>query len=454
MANTAPRAAIILAAGRGERMKSALPKVLHKIAGKRMIDWMVDLAAAAGAARTVVVISEIPEIRAHLSKRLGPENFAVQEQALGTAHAALQAKAALAGFAGDAVVLLNDTPLIRPETLERLFAARARADLVLLGFEARDPFGYGRIVLSGAGVAARIVEEKEASAEEKKIGLCNSGVMVAPAAWLFDLLGQVKNNNAKGEYYITDIVAMANAAGKTVGVVTAPEAELMGANSRAELAEVEAAFQARARAAAMAGGVTLLDPNTVWFSHDTQLAADVTVEPNVFFGPGVRVESGAVIHAFCHLEGAQIGAGAHVGPFARLRPGANLGSDVKIGNFVEVKNAAIGAGAKASHLSYIGDAEVGAGANLGAGTITCNYDGFDKFKTVIGAGAFIGADSALVAPVKIGDGAFVGTGSVITKDVAPNALAVARGRQSEIIGWADTFRARKLATRAAKGANE
>jgi bifunctional UDP-N-acetylglucosamine pyrophosphorylase/glucosamine-1-phosphate N-acetyltransferase len=224
----------------------------------------------------------------------------------------------------------------------------------------------------------------------------------------------------------------------------------MGANSRAELAEVEGAFQARMRAAAMAGGVTLIDPATVWFSHDTKLARDVTIEPNVFFGPGVRVETGAVIHAFCHLEGASIGPGAHVGPFARLRPGARLGADVKIGNFVEVKNAAIGDGAKASHLSYIGDAEVGAGANLGAGTITCNYDGFDKFKTVIGAGAFIGADSALVAPVKIGDGAFIGTGSVITKDVAPNALAVARGRQSEIAGWADAFRARKQAEKGKK----
>lgn len=436
------RAAIILAAGRGERMKSALPKVLHKIGGKALLDWMADLARDAGCTRTVTVISPIPEIRAHLEKR-GEVELALQEQALGTGHAARMAEAALAGFDGDVAVLLNDTPLIRAETVRALFEARADADIVLLAFDAENPFGYGRVVVGADGGVERIVEQKEASPAEQAITLCNSGVMVAPAALLFGLLAQVKNDNAKGEYYITDIIALARSMGKRVRAVSAPEAEVMGMNARAEQAKVEAAFQARARAAAMAGGVTLIDPDTVYFSHDTQLAQDVTVEPNVFFGPGVSVESGAVIHGFSHVEGARIGAGAHVGPFARLRPGATLGADVKIGNFVEVKAATFGDGAKASHLSYIGDAEIGPRANIGAGTITCNYDGFDKSRTKIGAEAFIGSDTALVAPVSVGDGAFVGAGSVITKDVSPNALAVARGRQTEIAGWANRFRAVK-----------
>lgn len=447
---TAPRAAIILAAGRGERMKSALPKVLHKVGGKRLVDWMVDLAGAAGATRTVVVISEVPELRAHLEKRLGPASLAVQGQALGTGHAALQAKTQLGEFAGDVVVLLNDTPLIQASTLETLFAKRAEADLVLVAFRAANPFGYGRLVVGADGQVERIVEEKDATSEERAIDLCNSGVMCADARVLFSLLGQVGNANAKGEYYITDIIALARKAGKTVRVIEAPEAELMGANTRGELAVVEAEFQKRARAAAMASGVTLLDPATAWFSHDTRLGRDVTVEPNVFFGPGVTVGDNAVIHAFSHFEGAVIGPEAHVGPFARLRPGAKLGARVKIGNFVEVKNANFGDDAKASHLTYVGDADVGARANLGAGTITCNYDGFDKFRTVIGADVFIGADNALVAPVKIGDGAFTATGSVITKDVAPDALAVARGRQTEIPGWAKTFREKKRDAKAKK----
>jgi bifunctional UDP-N-acetylglucosamine pyrophosphorylase/glucosamine-1-phosphate N-acetyltransferase len=444
---TAPRAAIILAAGRGERMKSALPKVMHKVGGKRLVDWMADLAAAAGASRTVVVISELPELRAHLQKRMGPESLAVQAEALGTGHAALQAKPQLGEFSGDVVVLLNDTPLIQASTLETLFAKRAEADLVLVAFRAANPFGYGRLVVGADGQVEKIVEEKEATPAERTIDLCNSGVMCADAQLLFSLLGQVGNANAKGEYYITDIIALARKAGKTVRAIEADEAELIGANTRGELAVVEAAFQKRARAAAMASGVTLIDPATVWFSHDTRLGKDVTVEPNVFFGPGVTVADNAVIHAFSHFEGAEIGPDAHVGPFARLRPGAKLGARVKIGNFVEVKNATFADDAKASHLSYIGDAEIGARANLGAGLITCNYDGFDKFRTVIGADVFIGADNALVAPVTVGAGAFTATGSVITKDVAPDALAIARGRQSEIPGWAKSFRDKKLAAK-------
>ena len=438
----AARAAIILAAGRGERMKSALPKVMHKVGGKPLVNWMADLAAAAGCERIVTVISPIAEIRAHFEKQMPHVRLALQETALGTAHAALMAKDALAGFGGDAVVLLNDTPLIRRETIEAMFAARAKADIVLLAFNAKNPFGYGRLIVGPSGVE-KIVEEKDASEAERKVTLCNSGVFVAPAPLLFELLGAVGNNNAKGEYYITDIVGLARAAGKTFAVVEAPEAELMGANKRSELATLEAAFQAQARAAAFDQGVTMIDPPSVYFSHDTKLAQDVTIEPNVFFGPGVSVGRGTTIHAFSHIAQASIGEDCEIGPFARLRPGADLSAHVKIGNFVEVKNAKFGEGAKASHLTYIGDAEVGARANIGAGTITCNYDGFDKAKTIIGADVFVGSDTALVAPVKVGDGAFIGAGSVITKDVSPNALAIARERQAEIPGWADAFRAKK-----------
>jgi bifunctional UDP-N-acetylglucosamine pyrophosphorylase/glucosamine-1-phosphate N-acetyltransferase len=448
-----PRAAVILAAGRGERMKSNLPKVLHAVGGKRLLDWTLDLAEAAGCERTVLVLSpQAAQIRAHLATRARPPTIAVQETPLGTAHAARMGEAALQGFAGDVAVLLNDTPLIRPETVNALFEERARgADLVLLAFEAVDPTGYGRLVIDAGGAVARIVEERDASAEEKKIGLCNSGVMVADAGLLFDLLARVKNENAKREYYITDIIALARAEGREIAFVTAPEAELMGVNTRSELAEAEAAFQARARAAAFDAGVTLIDPAAVYFSHDTVLAADVIVEPHVFFGPGVRVETGAVIHAFCHFTEATIGANAEVGPFARLRPGARLSARVKIGNFVEVKNSIIGEGTKASHLTYVGDATIGADVNLGAGTITCNYDGFDKYRTIIEDEVFIGSDTALVAPVTVGARAYTAAGSVITGDVPEGALGIGRGRQADIKGWADEFRARKRAEHAQSG---
>jgi bifunctional UDP-N-acetylglucosamine pyrophosphorylase/glucosamine-1-phosphate N-acetyltransferase len=447
------RAAVILAAGQGTRMKSALPKVLHKVGGKAMVDWAIDVAAALSCEKTVVVVgAHSPVVGEHVGARLGADAVAVQDPPLGTAHAVRAAEGALAGFEGDVVILYGDTPLTRPETVAQLFEARAAgANLVVLGFDAEDPFGYGRLVLDDTGALARIVEEKDATEEERDISLCNSGVIVCDAKVLFSLLSMVKNENAKGEYYLTDVIGLARSAGFRAEVVVADEEEMMGVNSRVELAEAEHEFQARRRHHFMTQGVTMTDPWSVYFSHDTVIGNDVTIEPGVFFGLGVTIESGATVKAWSHIEGAHVGKGATIGPFVRLRPGATLGPRVKIGNFVEVKNASFGEGAQASHLTYVGDAEVGARANLGCGTITCNYDGFDKYKTIIGEDAFIGSDTALVAPVRIGARAFTGSGSVITKDVPDDALAVARGRQKDIPGWAKAFREKKLAERAARG---
>ncbi|MDX2233127.1 MAG: bifunctional UDP-N-acetylglucosamine diphosphorylase/glucosamine-1-phosphate N-acetyltransferase GlmU [Hyphomonadaceae bacterium] len=446
------RAAIILAAGQGTRMKSATPKVLHKVAGRTMLDWSIDACAALGCDRVVVVVgAHAPAVGEAAQARAGVR-IAVQDPALGTAHAVRAAEAALADFDGDVIVTYADTPLVRGATLEKLFAVRASgAAVAVLGFEAKDPFGYGRLIRDAAGALLRIVEEKDASAEERAVTLCNSGVLVADRAMLFQLLSMVRNDNAKGEYYLTDVVGLARSSGFRAAIEVADEAEMMGVNSRVDLAAAEAAWQARRRVEAMASGVTMIDPSTVYLSHDTVLGADVTIEPGVFFGPGVTVAAGATVKAWSHLEGAHVGEGAAVGPFVRLRPGAHLGARVKIGNFVEVKNASFAEAAQASHLAYIGDAEVGARANIGCGAITCNYDGFDKWKTVIGEDAFIGSDTALVAPVRVGARAFTASGSVITKDVPDDALAVARGRQREIEGWAVTFRTRKLAERAARG---
>ena len=353
-----------------------------------------------------------------------------QEEQLGTGHAVLQAAPALAGFEGDVVVLYGDTPFIRAETLEAMLAARAEgAGVVVLGFEAADPGGYGRLLLDPDGGLAAIVEAREATEEERTIRLCNSGLLAADAATLFDLLGAVGNDNSKGEYYLTDVVALARARGFAATVITCAEAETLGINSRADLAAAEAAFQARARREALENGATLTDAATVWFSLDTVIGRDVEIGPNVVFGPEVTVELGATILPFCHLEGCHVSRGARIGPFARLRPGAEIAEDVHVGNFVEIKNSVVEEGAKANHLSYIGDARVGAGANIGAGTITCNYDGVFKHRTEIGAGAFIGSNAALVAPVKVGDRALVAAGSVITADVPDGALAIARGRQ-------------------------
>ena len=431
---------IILAAGEGSRMKSATPKPLHEVAGLSLLGHCYAAADAAGAgARAVVVGAGGDQVAA--AARALDERTRVFEQAerLGTAHAVLAAREALERAAGDVVVLYGDTPFIRAETLAKMRAAPA--DVVVLGFRAEAPGGYGRLVLDGARLTA-IVEAADASDEERAIDLCNSGVVMARGDALLSLLSEVKNDNAKGEYYLTDIVAIANARGLSCVMVECDEAETLGVNSRADLAAAEAAFQTRAREAAMAGGATLVSPETVWFSADTTLEADVIVEPNVVFGPGVAVASGARIRAFSHLENCRVGPNAIIGPYARLRPGADIGEGARIGNFVEVKNAAFGTGAKANHLAYVGDAAVGARANIGAGVITCNYDGVNKHRTEIGEGAFVGTNSSLVAPVKIGDGAYVGSGSTITSDVESDALGLARARQVVKPGFA--VRLRKL----------
>ena len=446
-----PRAAIILAAGQGTRMKSALPKVLHPIGGRPMADWSLALADAVGATKKVLVINAVSEALADYAKAaVGPDGVAVQDPPLGTGHAVLAAKEALAGFEGDVVILYADSPLIQAATIERAFAALDEAQVCVLGFEAENPGGYGRLCVAATGHLDRIVEAKDASPEELAITFCNSGVMAGDAQTLFALLSEVTNDNAKGEYYLTDVVGLARDQGLKAVAVACEEAEVQGANSRAELAAAEAAFQARARAHWLAEGVTMLAPETVFFSYDTELAADVTVEPGVIFGPGVSVESRVRLRAYSHLEGCTVRAGAAIGPHARLRPGADIGPDAHVGNFVEVKNVTLGAGAKANHLAYLGDGSVGAGANIGAGTIFCNYDGFEKHRTEVGAGAFVGSNSALVAPVMIGDGAYVGSGSTITGDVAPDALALARGRQTEKPGWAALYREQKAAAKAAR----
>lgn len=435
-----PRAVIILAAGHGTRMKSTLPKPLHSVGGRSMLDWSLALGASCGANRSIVVWgAHGPQVKAR-AQAAGADT-ALQDPPMGTGHAVLCAKEALSGFDGDVAVLFADTPLIRTETLAAVFdALTGDTRIAVLGFEPENPAGYGRLIEDASGALTAIVEEKEASAQQKAVRLCNSGVLAAPAPLLFELLSRVTNDNAKGEYYLTDIVALAVADGHRARAVRADADEVMGVNSRANLAEAEAAFQARARLAAMEAGVTLIAPGTVFFSHDTQIANDVIIEPNVVFGPGVTVDSGAVIHAYSHLEGAHVGLGTSVGPFARLRPGTVLETGAKIGNFVEVKNAVLHEGAKASHLTYIGDADVGAKANIGAGTITCNYDGYFKHRTIIGKGAFIGSNTALVAPVTVGDGAFTGSGSVITSDVPDDALGVSRARQENKPGWAARFR--------------
>ncbi len=427
-----PVAVIVLAAGMGTRMNSDLPKVLHPLAGAPLIAHALATARALEPERTILVTGHAAEAVAAAARSIDPDlRIVEQREQLGTAHAVLQALPDLAGFTGDVIVLYGDTPLIRPETLQAMLAARAGgAAVVVLGFEAADPGGYGRLVLDAEGGLAAIVEAREATPAERAIRLCNSGLLAADAATLADLLAAVGNANAKGEYYLTDVVGLARARGLAAAAITCPEAETRGVNSRADLAAAEAAFQDRARADAMANGATLTDPATVWFALDTVVGRDVVIGPNVVFGPDVTVESGATILAFCHLEGCHISRGARVGPFARLRPGAEIAEDVHIGNFVEIKNAIVEEGAKANHLAYIGDARVGARANVGAGAIVCNYDGVFKHRTDIGAGAFIGSNASLVAPVSIGARAVIAAGSVITADVPEGALALARSRQS------------------------
>lgn len=453
MSGLPPLAVVILAAGHGTRMRSDLPKVLHRVGGRAMLDWAIDAAQQAEAARIVIVAGpHAPQVGAHVVARLGEGALAIQDQPLGTAHAVLAAREALGDFAGDLLITYADAPLISAQHFAALRGGRAGAECVVLGFEAPDPTGYGRLLLEDDGALARIVEEKDASPAERAVSLCNSGVMLGPCDALLRLLGQVGNTNAKGEFYLTDVIGLARAGGARCSVVLGDARSVLGVNSRAQLAQAEAAFQAQARASALAAGVTLMDPESVFFSHDTQIAADVEIEPNVVFGPGVVIGAGARIRAFCHCEGAQIGAGCEVGPFARLRPGTVLAAGAKIGNFVETKNAQVGMGAKLNHLSYLGDCEIGGHANIGAGTITCNYDGFAKHRTVIGAGAFIGSNCALVAPVRVGAGAYTGSGSVITRDVADGALSVGRARQQDFPGWAERFRAKAAAKNGKQGA--
>ena len=445
---TQARAAIILAAGQGTRMKSPLPKVLHRVGGRAMLDHAIDAAEGLGCERIVVVVgSHSPEVRAHVEMRLGAAAVAVQDPPLGTGHAVLAARDALAGFVGQVVITYGDVPLLKAGDIEAAFGGQG---VTVIGFEARDPTGYGRLLIDADGGLEAIVEQKEANADELKVTLCNSGVMAAPATLLFDLLAQVKNDNAKGEYYLTDVVELAHEAGAPTRAVFADEDAVMGVNAQADLAQAEALFQKVQRETALERGVTMPAPDTVWFAWDTQIEGGVTIEPNVVFGPGVTVAAGARIRAFSHLEGAVVGPKAEVGPFARLRPGADLGAGVKIGNFVEVKNVTLAEGAKANHLAYLGDGVVGAGANIGAGTIFCNYDGVFKHRTTVGAGAFVGSNSSLVAPVTIGAGSMVGSGSVITADVPDGALALARARQEVKPGWAARFMSMMKAKKAAK----
>lgn len=424
-----PTAVIVLAAGQGTRMNSDLPKVLHTLAGFPLVAHALAAARSLEPERTILVTGHGGTEVAAAARDIDPDlRIVEQKEQLGTAHAVLQAIPELDGFDGDVVILYGDTPLIRPETLAAMLASPA--DVVVLGFEAADPGSYGRLVLAGDGSLAAIVEAREATPDQRAIRLCNSGLLAASAATLSELLAAVRNDNAKGEYYLTDVVALARARGLEAAAITCPEAETLGVNSRADLAAAEAAFQARARAEALENGATLTDPASIFFALDTHVGRDVTIGPNVIFGPEVTVESGATILPFCHLEGCHISRGARVGPFARLRPGAEIAEDVHIGNFVEIKNAIVEEGAKANHLTYIGDARIGAGANIGAGTITCNYDGVFKHRTEIGERAFIGSNSALVAPVRIGARALVGAGSVITEDVPDGALAVSRAPQT------------------------
>jgi bifunctional UDP-N-acetylglucosamine pyrophosphorylase/glucosamine-1-phosphate N-acetyltransferase len=420
-----PSTALILAAGLGTRMRSRLPKALHPIAGRPMVQHLLAAATQVFDQAVVVVGPDMPG----LEKAVAPHATVVQAERLGTGHAALQAAGLLEGTEGDVAVLYADNPLITVATLRRLVAARREAGLALVAMRPANPGAYGRVITNAAGDVERIVEWADATEAERAVGLCNAGVVCAPAADLFAWLRAVRNDNAKGEYYLTDVVALAAAAGKRVVAVESPEAELRGINSRAELAGAEAEAQQAMRATAMAGGATLIQPESVILSWDTAIGQDVTIGPSVVFGPGVTVEDGVEIRAFSHLEGCVVKTGAVIGPFARLRPGTVVEQDAHVGNFVELKAAVLGRGAKANHLSYLGDAEVGAGANIGAGTITCNYDGVNKHRTVIGEGAFIGSDSALVAPVTIGDRALVAAGSVVVEDVPADAMALARGRQ-------------------------
>jgi bifunctional UDP-N-acetylglucosamine pyrophosphorylase/glucosamine-1-phosphate N-acetyltransferase len=439
-------AVVILAAGQGTRMRSDTHKVLHPIAGRPLLLHLLDSVDALGAEKRVVVVGKG---RDQVEKALDGQSISVAHQAeqKGTAHAVAQARDALANYDGAVLILYGDTPFVEAETLKRMLErldGEGGPGVVVLASTPADPLNYGRIILGQGDQIAKMVEFKDATEEERAVRLCNSGMMAVRATDLFRWLDKVGNDNAAGEYYLPDVVNIARAEGREAVVIEADPYETAGVNSRAELAHLELDWQRRRREQALQDGATLIDPESVWFAHDTRLGRDVTVEPHVVFGSGVAIADGATIKAFSHIEGATIASKAVIGPFARLRPGAIIGEKAKVGNFVEVKKAVLGAGAKANHLTYVGDAEVGENANIGAGTITCNYDGFGKYNTVIGAGAFIGSNTSLVAPVSVGAGAIVGAGSVITKDVEADSLAFERNEQRGIAGWAKRFRDRML----------
>lgn len=446
-----PVSLIVLAAGMGTRMNSDMPKVLHKLAAAPLLHHALRAGRSLEPSRMVVVTGHEAEAVAKAARGFDEAcETVVQEPQLGTAHAVAQAAPLLADAPGEAIVLYGDTPFIRPETLEAMLAARAAHAVVVLGFHAKNPGRYGRLLTEGQDLLA-IREFKDASEAERAVTLCNSGVICAEARTLFSLVAAVGNANASGEYYLTDIVELARARGLSAGVVICDEAETLGVNTRAELAQAEALFQARARAEALDNGVTLTAPETVFFALDTHVGRDAIIGPHVLFGPGVTIESGAEIKGFCHLEGCHVSRGADVGPFARLRPGAELAEDVHVGNFVEIKNAILDEGVKVGHLSYIGDADVGEFTNIGAGTVTCNYDGVMKHRTVIGKRAFIGSDTMLVAPVTVGDGALTGSGSVITEDVPAGAVALGRAKQVNKAGLATKLFERLRAIKASRG---
>ncbi len=445
---------LILAAGHGTRMNSSLPKVMHPIAGRPMIRHLMATLDALAPDQQVVVIG--PDMQS-VADAVAPYSTVIQRERLGTGHAAMTARERLDGFDGTVLVVFGDTPLVSSETLARMIRQRqssASPAVVVLGFEPAEPGDYGRLLVGAEGSLEGIVEARDATPEQRRVKLCNSGVMAIDGRRLFGWLDRLGNANAKNEFYLTDIIALARADGCRCAVVEGAEAELLGINSRADLAAAERAVQAQLRTRAMANGVTLVDPDSVFFSYDTVIGRDVVIEPFVIFSPGVRIGDKVLIRGFCHMLDVEIEEGAEIGPFARLRPGASIGPQVHVGNFVEIKNARIEQGAKVNHLTYVGDARVGAGANVGAGTITCNYDGFFKQHTDIGAGAFIGSNTSLIAPVRVGDGAIIGAGSVIARDVPDDALALTRGPHSEKPAWAGAFRKRRRAEKAAKLASK
>ena len=442
-------AVIILAAGKGTRMQSDMPKVLHKIAGAPMLVHAMQSAEAISPSRMIIVAGHgAAQVEAAAKDYNPAAEVVLQTEQNGTAHATDQAREALAGFDGDAIVLFGDTPFISEGTLRAVFEARANADVVVLGFHAEVPGGYGRLITQGQTLK-RITEAKDCTPAELEIDLCNSGVMAAKSSTLFELISAVEPNNAQNELYLTDIVGIANDRGMTCSVVTCDEAETMGINSRAQLAEAEAIFQKKRRYELMDAGVTLNDPSTTYLAFDTVIGRDVIVGPNTIFGPGVTVENGAHIKGFCHLEDCHISQGAEIGPFARLRGGAEIGDKSRIGNFVEIKNVTLETGVKVGHLTYLGDASIGENTNIGAGTVTCNYDGVFKHKTEIGRDVFIGTHTSLVAPVSVGDGGFTATGSVITEDVPAGDMAIARGRQVNKEGFGAKFIAALMALKKA-----